>query len=153
MSVSALLDEVNRALIRELVAEPRLSFAELGRRVSLSPPAVAERVGRLQEAGVLRHRVEVAPEAVGLPLAAWVRIRPAPGQLPNVAELAGRVPEVVLCDRISGEDCFLLKLHVASMAHLEELLDRFIVLGQTTSSFVVASPVPPRALPADGRPG
>jgi Lrp/AsnC family leucine-responsive transcriptional regulator len=142
-----LLDDVNRALITELAAEPRLSFAELGRRVALSAPAVAERVGRLEQAGVIRHRLEVAPEALGLPLTAWVRVRPAPRQLPKIAELAERLPEVVLCDRVSGEDCFLLKLHVRTMGHLEELLDRFLAFGQTTSSFVVASPVAPRSLP------
>ena len=143
-----LLDDVNRALIVQLTAEPRLSFAELGRRVGLSSPAVADRVGRLEAAGVIRYRLDVAPEALGLPMTAWVRVRPAPRQLPKIAELAERLPEVVLCDRISGEDCFLLKLHVRTMSHLEEVLDRFLAFGQTTSSFVVASPVPPRPLPA-----
>ena len=142
------LDDVNRALIAQLAAEPRLSFAELGRRVGLSSPAVAERVARLEQAGVIRYRLEIAPEALGLPMTAWVRVRPAPQQLPKIAELAERLPEVVLCDRISGEDCFLLKLHVRTMSHLEELLDRFLAFGQTTSSFVVSSPVPPRPLPA-----
>ena len=84
------------------------------------------------------------PDAAGLPLAAWVRVRPASRQLPKVAELAERLPEVVLCDRISGEDCFLLKLHARDFAHLEELLDEFLLFGQTTSSLVVASPVPLR---------
>lgn len=140
------LDAINRALITQLTDTPRATFAELGRRIGLSPPAVAERVGRLERAGVLRHRVDVAPEALGLPLTAWVRIRPEPRQLPKIPEVAGAIPEVVLCDRISGDDCFLLKLHVASMAHLEQLLDRFASFGQTSSSFVVASPIPPRPL-------
>ena len=151
MPLSPLLDDVNRALIRELAADPRLSRAELARRIALSPPAVAERLQRLEAEGVVKHVLQIDPAAAGLPLAAWVRIRPATRQLPKVAALAAELPEVVLCDRVSGEDCFLLKLHVASMAHLEELLDRFLLFGQTTSSFVVASPVPlrPLTLPED----
>ena len=148
------VDAVDRSIIEQLTAAPRLSYAELGRRVGLSSPAVAERVARLEEDGVIGYRVDVDPAALGLPLAAWVRVRPAPRQLPKIAELARDLPEVVQCDRISGEDCFLMKLHVASMPHLEELLDRFLAFGNTTSSFVVASPVPQRPLPviADRRP-
>ena len=148
-SKTELLDDVNRAIVQQLVEDPRLSFAELGRRVGLSSPAVGERVARLEAAGVIRYRLDVDPEALGLTLAAWVRIRPAPRQLPKIAELAERLPEVVLCDRVSGEDCFLLKLHVRSMSHLEELLDRFLSFGQTSSSLVVGSPVPARALSLD----
>jgi Lrp/AsnC family transcriptional regulator, leucine-responsive regulatory protein len=144
-----ILDEINRALISELAADPRLSRAELARRINLSPPAVGERLARLEDAGVIKRRIEIAPEALGLPLAAWVRVRPAARQLPKIAELAARLPEVVLCDRISGEDCFLLKLHVRSMEHLEEVLDQFLLFGQTTSSFVVGSPVPLRPLTVD----
>ena len=144
------LDAVNRKVLAELARNPRLPMTELGRRVGMSSPAVAERVRRLEEAGVIRgYRLEVDPAALDLPLGAWVRVRPAPRQLPKIAELAERLPEVVACDRISGEDCFLIKLHVRSMAHLEELLDRFLAFGQTSSSFVVASPVPMRALPVD----
>jgi Lrp/AsnC family leucine-responsive transcriptional regulator len=138
------LDASNRAIIEQLSADPRLTRAELARRVNLSAPAVAERLTRLETAGVIRHRLEIDPVAAGLPLTAWVRVRPAARQLPKIAELAERLPEVVLCDRVSGEDCFLMRLHVRSMGHLEELLDQFLNFGQTTSSFVVASPVPLR---------
>ena len=149
MALHPLLDDINRALIAELAEDPRLTRAELARRVNLSSPAVGERLARLEEEGVIRYRLDIDPAALGLPLAAWVRVRPAPRQLPKIAELAERLPEVVSCDRVSGEDCFLMKLHVASMAHLEELLDRFLSFGQTTSSFVVGAPVPPRPLRVD----
>ena len=149
MAVHELLDEVNRALIAQLASDPRLSRAELARRVNLSSPAVAERLAKLEDAGVIRYRLDIDPVALDLPLSAWVRVRPAARQLPKIAELAERLPEVVACDRVSGEDCFLMKLHVRSMSHLEEILDRFLAFGQTTSSFVVASPVPPRPLPVD----
>lgn len=141
----SLLDEVNCRLLAELGADPRLSAAELARRVGMSAPAVRERVTRLEEAGVIRgYRLDVDPAALGLPVAAWVRIRPGPGQLPKVAELAARTPEVSECHRISGDDCFLLKVHVAAISALEAVLDQFLLYGQTTSSFVVSTPVAPR---------
>jgi Lrp/AsnC family transcriptional regulator, leucine-responsive regulatory protein len=145
------LDPTNRSLLEALSADARTSMVELGRRVGMSAPAVRERIARLEAAGVIRgYRVDVDPAAVGLPVAAWVRVRPGPGQLPNVADLAARTPEVSECHRISGEDCFLLKVHVARIEDLESVLDRFLIHGQTTSSFVVATPVPARTvLPVD----
>ena len=139
------LDDVNRAILRALADDPRRSTAELARTVGMSAPAVRERVGRLERAGVIRgYRLDVDPAAIGLPVTAWVRIRPGPGQLPKLADLARRTPQVSECHRISGEDCFLLKVHVPSVAELEGVLDAFLLFGQTTSSFVVATPVEPR---------
>jgi Lrp/AsnC family transcriptional regulator, leucine-responsive regulatory protein len=140
------LDETNRNILRALADNPRQSTAELARSVGMSPPAVRERVGRLEQAGVIRgYRLDIDPAALGLPVTAWVRIRPGPGQLPKIAELARRTPEVSECHRISGEDCFLLKVHVPSVADLEGVLDAFLLFGQTTTSFVVATPVEPRS--------
>jgi Lrp/AsnC family leucine-responsive transcriptional regulator len=147
-SRSPLLDPVNVRLLRELKRDPRLPMAALARRVRMSAPAVTERVRRLEEAGVIAgYRMDVAPEALGLPVAAYVRVRPAPGQLEKIADLAQRTPAVVECHRITGEDCFLLKVHVPEVNQLEAVLDRFLAFGQTTSSIVQSSPVPPRALP------
>jgi Lrp/AsnC family transcriptional regulator, leucine-responsive regulatory protein len=149
--VSALLDAVNLRILRELHSDPRVPVARLARRVRMSAPAVAERIQRLLEAGVVAgFRMDVDPRALGLPVAAYVRIRPAPGQLTRVAELAQKVPEVVECHRITGEDCFLLKLYVAEVQHIEAILDRFLAYGQTTTSIVQSSPVPPRSLPLPG---
>jgi Lrp/AsnC family leucine-responsive transcriptional regulator len=140
-----LIDPTNRRILHVLAAEPRISTSELARRVELSPPSVRDRVNALTEAGVIRgFALDVDPAAIGLPVAAWVRVRPGPGQLPKIAELAASIPEVSECHRVSGEDCFLMKVHAASIAELEPLLDRFLVHGQTTTSFVVATPVPPR---------
>jgi Lrp/AsnC family leucine-responsive transcriptional regulator len=142
-----LVDDTNRALLRELQADARLSLAELGRRVALSSPAVAERIQRLQDAGVIRgYHVDLDPEALGHPLSAIIRIRPAPRQIPKVADLARRTPEVVECHRITGEDCFLMKVHLRSVTHLEEVIDQFTPYGQTTTSIMQSSPVPPRGI-------
>ena len=149
-----LVDAVNRRLLLELQADARLSLAELGRRVGLSPPAVGERLQRLQEAGVVRgYRAELDPGALGLPLGAIVRVRPAAGELHKVAELARQTPEVVECHRITGEDCFFMKLHLRDVEHMEEVIDRFLLYGQTTTSIVQSSPVAARGLPLDAAGG
>ena len=142
------LDATNRQILRALHADPRMSMSALGRAVGLSAPSVTERVQRLQQTGVIAgFRMEVDPAALGLPVAAFVRLRPAPGQLSRLAELAASIDQVSECHRITGEDCFLVKVHAETVAALEDVLDRFLVHGQTVSSIVVTSPVPPRPLP------
>ena len=142
------LDPVNVRLLNELQQNPRISMSELARRLDMSSPAVTDRVQRLEEGGIIAgYRVELDPRALGRPVAAFVRIRPGPGQLTRIADLARNTPEVVECHRITGEDCFLVKIHVAEINKLEEVLDRFLMYGQTTSSIVQSSPVPPRPLP------
>jgi Lrp/AsnC family transcriptional regulator, leucine-responsive regulatory protein len=139
---------VDRALLTELQGDARISFAELGRRVGLSSPAVAERLARLEELGVITgYRAEIDPRTLGFTLGAIIRIRPAPRELRKVAELAQRTPEVVECHRITGEDCFFIKAYVRDVEHLEELIDQFVIYGQTTSSIMQTSPVPARGVP------
>jgi Lrp/AsnC family leucine-responsive transcriptional regulator len=143
-----LLDETDRRIIGELTTDGRVSFAELGRRVNLSPPSVAERVQRLERQGVITgYRAELDPRALGYPLTAIVRVKPAPGRLARIPELAAEIPQVGECHRITGEDCFYVKLHLRTVEELGELLDRFLVYGETTTSLVNASPVPRRDPP------
>ncbi|WCB92512.1 HTH-type transcriptional regulator LrpC [Baekduia alba] len=141
------LDDVDRDLLVQLQDDARLSLAELGRRVGLSSPAVAERVRRLTDEGVIRgFSADVDPRALGYALSAIVRIRPAPRQIAKVADLARSTPEVVECHRITGEDCFFMKVHVRDVEHLEAVIDRFTVFGQTTTSVMQTSPVPRRGV-------
>jgi Lrp/AsnC family transcriptional regulator, leucine-responsive regulatory protein len=136
------LDETDLRIIGELVNDGR---------VSLSPPAVAERVRRLEQTGVITgYRAEIDPRALGYQLTAIVRVKPAVRQLSKVAALAAEIPEVEECLRITGEDCFYLKLHLRSIEELPTVLDRFLLYGETTTSIVNATPVarrdPPIAL-------
>lgn len=142
------LDDTDRNIIGELLVDGRVSLAELGRRVSLSSPAVAERVRRLEQAGVITgYRAEIDPRLLGYQLTAIVRVKPAAGQLSRIPELAGEIPEVAECHRITGEDCFYLKVHLRSIDELSGLLDRFLAYGETTTSIVNASPIPRRDPP------
>jgi Lrp/AsnC family transcriptional regulator, leucine-responsive regulatory protein len=148
-----LLDEVNLRILTELQDSPRLPMAELGRRIGMSAPSVTERVQRLERAGVIAgYRLDIDPAAVGLPVTAFTRIRPMPGSLPKIAELAAELPEVTECYRITGEDCFLIKLHAPAIEQLEATLDRFLAYGSTTTSIVVSTPVPRRPPPLPAPP-
>jgi Lrp/AsnC family leucine-responsive transcriptional regulator len=141
------LDTTDRALLAELQRDARLSLAELGRRVGLSAPAVADRLRRLEASGAIAgYRAVVDPRALGYALGAIVRVRPAPRQIPKVAEVARETPEVTECHRVTGEDCFFVTVRVRDIAHLEEVIDRFTPFGQTTTSIVQSSPVPVRGI-------
>lgn len=143
------LDDTDRRIIGELTVDGRVSLAELGRRVSLSPPAVSERLRRLEQTGVITgYRAEIDPRALGYQLTAIVRVKPAVRQLSKVAELAAEIPQVEECLRITGEDCFYVKLHLRSIEELPTVLDRFLLYGETTTSIVNATPVLRRDPPA-----
>jgi len=145
------LDPTDRRILEELAADARLTLAELGRRVNLSPPAARERLQRLERTGVIKgYHAEIDPAALGYPLTAIVRVRPAARQLPRIQELAASMPEVSECHRITGEDCFFLKIHLRSLDELDGVLDQFLVYGQTTTSLVQSSPLPRRPPPLGG---
>jgi Lrp/AsnC family leucine-responsive transcriptional regulator len=143
-----LLDRRNVELLNRLQRDPRIGIAELARQVGMSAPAVRERILRLEEAGIIRgYRLELDPVALGYPVSAYVRVRPAPGQLPKVVDLARSLPQVVECHRVTGEDCFVVRIHLPSIDDLDRLLDQFLAYGQTTTSIIQSTPVPLRSLP------
>lgn len=136
------VDAVDRKLLDALIENARTSNAELARLVGLSAPSVAERIKRLEEAGVVQgYSATINPGALGLPIAAWLRIRPIPGELKRVAQILRDLPEIVECDRITGEDCFIARAHVRSVADLETLIDELISYAMTNTSIIQSSPV------------
>jgi Lrp/AsnC family leucine-responsive transcriptional regulator len=146
--VSPLLDQINLRILRLLNDDARLSTKALAAAVGMSAPAVAERLQRLHEQGVIRgHRLELDQRQLGLQVTAYVRVRPLPGELQRVAELARDTPEVVECHRVTGEDCFIMKVLVARVEDLEAVLDEFLKHGNTTSAIVQSTPVALRAPP------
>lgn len=149
LQISQLLLDVRNVQILALLQEdPRRSVSELARRVGMSAPAIRERIQRMEETGVIRGcRLEIDPAALGYPIAAFIRVRPMPGKLPKIAELAASLPQVTECHRITGEDCFILKVRLDSLDNLDGILDQFLAYGQTTTSIVQSTPVAPRHLP------
>jgi Lrp/AsnC family leucine-responsive transcriptional regulator len=147
----AAMDAIDRRIVAELQAAPRLRVAELGRRVGLSGPAAAERLRRLEDSGTLSYRAEVNPRALGYTICAIVRISPTGGGLRLIPGIAREVPNVTECYRITGEDCFFMKVWLRSVDDLEPLLDLFTPHGRTTTSIVHSAPVPARPLPVPGR--
>jgi Lrp/AsnC family transcriptional regulator, leucine-responsive regulatory protein len=144
------LDPTDRRLLTQLQADARLSLAELGRRVGLSSPAVAERLRRLEGDGVITgYHAQVDPARLGFGLGVLVRIRPAPRQLAAVAQLARETAEIVECLRVTGDDCYVMTAHVRDVVHLEELIDVFAAYGQTTTSVMQSAPVPRRGVAVD----
>jgi Lrp/AsnC family leucine-responsive transcriptional regulator len=138
----ALLDDINWKLLRLLQQNARSSFSELGRAVGLSPPAVAERVRRLEEAGVISgYHAQVDPAKAGLPLLAFMRLAEVGERGERVVALVSAMPEVLECHRVTGSDSFILKILATSIAHLEALIDRFTPYGQVTTSLVLSSAV------------
>jgi Lrp/AsnC family leucine-responsive transcriptional regulator len=144
-----LLDEVGWRILVELQRDGRISYSELGRRVSLTPPAVAERIRRMEDAGIIRgHRVDIDPEKVGLPITAIVRItargEKACAELGRI--LAEKFPEVVECHRITGSESHVAKVLVRSVPDLQGVIDRLMPYGETITSIVLSSPVTHRII-------
>lgn len=142
-----LLDETNRRILAELADDPRLSMSALGRRIGMSAPAVTERVQRLERLGVIRgYRLDIDPAALGHPIAAWVRIRPALGHGKIAEQIAARQPEVVECHKITGEDCLLMRVQVRDVADLDRVLEGWQEHASTVTSVIKSTPVEPRTM-------
>jgi Lrp/AsnC family transcriptional regulator, leucine-responsive regulatory protein len=141
-------DRKNVELLKLLQRDPRTTVAELARRVGMSGPAVKERVLRLEESGIIEaYRLALSPKALGYGVMALIRMRPMSGRTAKVTALVKSMPEVTECHRVTGEDCFVLKVYVKEMAQLERLVDQLLLHGDTTTSIVQSTPIPPRSLP------
>ena len=139
------LDAVDLHILRFLAEDARTSVAEIARSVGMSAPSVSERIRRLQDSGTIQaYTIRIDQAAFGLPLSAWVRIRPVPGQLAKVAEILQTIGEIVSCDRVTGEDCFIARLQVRSIIDLEVVIDRISPYAMTNTAIIQSSPVAPR---------
>jgi len=155
------MDELDWRLLDELQADGRLSFNELGRRVHLSSPAVAERVRRLEQARIITgYTARVDPARAGQPLLAFVQLRCALGSCLLKTTTAADYPELIEIHKLSGEHCTLLKVRATSFAHLEGLIERLgrhremrthIVLSTQYDGRPVQQPTPDRPVtPSEG---
>lgn len=143
-----MLDDVDRRIVEILVEDARISLKELAQRVGLSSPSASERLRRLEERGVIRaFTIEVDPAALGYTLQAIVRIRPLPGKLHVVQDLIQQIAQFSECDKVTGDDCFVARLHIRSIDELDKILDRIADKAETSSSIVKAQPVRRRLPP------
>src|SRR6267378_6976764 len=142
-----LLDQIGWKLLQELQINGRLSYAELGRRVGLTTPAVVERVKRMEEAGIIvGYHADIDPMKVGMPITAFIRMSVVGDVFTRITSVVKNSPEVVECHRGTGADSFIMKVHVHSVEHLESLIDRLTPYGTTSTSIVLSSPVERREI-------
>jgi Lrp/AsnC family leucine-responsive transcriptional regulator len=144
----ATIDDIDRELIAVLADDGRIAVSELARRVGLSAPSTAERIRRLESQGVIQgFAVRIDPRALGYTLQAIVRVKPMPGQLHLVEEEIRRIPEFVECDKVTGDDCFICRLFLQSIEHLDAILSKITERAETSTAIVKATPVARRLPP------
>src|SRR5207245_9921614 len=138
-----LLDETGWHILEALQENARLSFSELGQRVGLSSPAVAERVRRMEDAGfITAYRAEVNTAKIGNPTTAIIRITNSPGErCTRLTASTQEIPEVLECYRVTGSDSLVMKVMASSVEHLESLIDRLSEHGLLTTSIVLSTVV------------
>ena len=137
-----MIDEIDRKILRELQEDARTSYAEIGRRVGLTTPAVIERVRKLEDAGIIvGYRADIDTAKVGLPITAFVRMSISGVDYSHIIEVAQQSNEVLECHRGTGGDSFIMKVAVATVEHLQEIIDKLTPYGITTTAIVLSSPV------------
>ena len=141
------LDAHDRNILGVLRDNARISLKNLAERVGMSSPAVSERLHRLEERGILTaFSIEIDPAALGYTLQALVRVRPLPGHHQEVKKWILALPECTECDKVTGEDCYVLRVHARSLTHLDELIEDLEDHAQTHTS-IVKSQLIKRRLP------
>jgi len=147
-SNSFILDDIDRRILEILVVDARISLKQLADKIKLSSPSTSERLRRLEERGAIRaFTVDVDPRALGYELQAIVRIRPMPGKLAQVQKLVTEIAEFSECDKVTGDDCFIGRLHLRSIEHLDQILDRIADKAETSTAIVKSQPIRRRLPP------
>lgn len=143
-----MLDEMDRQIIGILAGNARISLKELAAKVNLSSPSTSERLRRLEERGVVRaFTVELDLQALGYAFQAIVRIRPWPGQFQRVQQMVAEIAQFSECDKVTGDDCFIARLHVRSIEELDEIVDRIGENAETNTVIVKSQPLKRRLPP------
>jgi Lrp/AsnC family transcriptional regulator, leucine-responsive regulatory protein len=142
------VDAIDVRILGLLAAEGRLPITELARRLGLSSPSITERVRRLEADGVLTgYTASIDLASIGYPLTALVRLRPVPGRLREVEALLQQTAECIECDKVTGEDCFIARIALRSIQHLDQVLEGFADIAETNSALVKSTPVARRLPP------
>ena len=140
-----MFDEIDKKILAELQADARTSYAELGRRVGLTTPAVIERIRKLEDAKIIiGYRAAIDTSKIGLPITAFIRMSISGIDYSQIVDVAKNSTEVLECHRGTGGDSFIMKVAVASVEHLQEVIDRLVPYGISTTTIVLSSPVTQR---------
>lgn len=136
------IDEKDRLLIKLLSRDARMPVSELSKRVGLSGPATSERIRRLEANGIIsRFTLEIDLAALGYPLQAIVRIKPRPGNMHIVEDMILNEPGFLDCDKVTGDDCFVTRLALRSIADLDPVLLPFHEKAETNTAIIKSSPL------------
>jgi Lrp/AsnC family transcriptional regulator, leucine-responsive regulatory protein len=142
-----MLDQIDWKILKALQENARISYAELGRKINLTTPAVIERVRKLEDAKIITgYRAEIDTAKVGLPIIAFIRMSISGVDFSQIVKIAAESNEVLECHRGTGNDSFIMKVAVATVEHLQNLIDRLTPFGITTTSIVLSSPVKNRVI-------
>lgn len=142
-----MIDDIDWKILKELQINARLAFAELGRRVGLTTPAVIERIRKLEDAKIITgYRIGIDAAKVGLPITAFIRMSITGVDYSHIIETVENAPEVLECHRGTGGDSFIMKVAVSDVGHLQTLIDKLTPYGITTTSIVLSSPVKSRVI-------
>lgn len=142
-----MIDEIDWKILYELQLDARTTYAELGRRIGLTTPAIIERVRKMEDAGIITgYRAEIDPARVGLPVTAFIRMSITGVDYSHIIDVARDSKEVLECHRGTGGDSFIMKVAVSDVGHLQTLIDKLTPYGITTTSIVLSSPVRKRVI-------
>ena len=142
-----MLDEIDWKILYELQNDARTSYAELGRRIGLTTPAIIERIRKLEDAGIITgYRAEIDAAKVGFPVTAFIRMSITGIDYSQIVETVKKTKEVLECHRGTGGDSFIIKVAVADVEHLQTIIDKLTPYGITTTSIVLSSPVKNRVI-------
>lgn len=144
-----LLDETGWHLLHELQQNARLSYTELGQRVGLSLPSVAERVRKMEEAGIIiGYHAEVNLGKLGMPVEAIIHLQGIGGQsCRHAASKVSEIPEVLECSRVTGSDSIVVKIVSTSLDHLARVIDQLSLYGIPATSIVRSKPMKRHMIP------
>lgn len=136
------LDRVGRRIMAALQRQARLTYTQVGRQVGLTGPAVAERVRRMEEGGLIRgYHADVDLARAGLPVQAFIRLRTPPERYPRLLAMLEGLPEVLECHHVAGEDAFILHVAAGSTLALEQVIGRLSPFGSTSTAIILSTPL------------
>ncbi len=142
------LNDMDKEILRTLARNSRISLKELAGSVGLTSPSTGERLRRLEERGqIAGYTINVDPKKLGYTIVAMVRINPLPGKLRVVERMIIETPGIIECDKVTGEDCFFVRLCLRSLDDMDEALEQFHDHAHTVTCIVKSQPISRRLPP------